>query len=47
MQLGLLFYADISFVFYEHQGIDRNDKGLLMGRPVAPRLDEYIGLNLI
>ncbi len=31
----------------EHQGSEKNDKGLLVGRPVAPRPnDEYVGLSL-
>ena len=47
MQLGLLFYADINFVVYKHQGIDGNDKGFLVGRPVALRPNsKYVGLDL-
>ncbi len=46
MQLKPFSYADVSFVFYERQGIDKNEKGLLVGRPVASRPDKYVGLNL-
>ncbi len=45
-QLKLLPYADVSFVFYERQSSDKNDQGLLIGRPVAPRPDKYVGLDL-
>ncbi len=30
----------------ERQGSDENDEGLLVGRLVAPRPDEYVGLDL-
>ncbi len=43
MQLGLLLCADVSFVFYKYQGIDRNDNGLLVGRPVPSKSDKYAG----
>ncbi len=46
MQLGLLLCANVSFVVYERQGSDEKDKGLLMSRLVAFRLDEYVGLDL-
>ncbi len=46
MQLALFPYADVSFIFYKRQGCDQNDKGLLVGRPVGPRPDKYVGLDL-
>ena len=46
MQLRLLFYTDVNFVFYECQGIDKNDKDFQVGRLVAPSFDKYIGLGL-
>ncbi len=46
MQLGLPLCADVSFVFRKYQGRDKNDKGLLVGRPIAPKPDKYIGLDL-
>ncbi len=45
-QLGLLSYVDVSFVFYECQKSNKNDEGLLVGRLVVPRPDEYVGLDL-
>ncbi len=46
MQLGLLLFADISFVFRKVRVADENDKFLLGSKPVAPRLDKYVGLDL-
>ncbi len=40
MQLGLLPFADVSFVFKKVRVPDENNKGLLGSRPVAPRPDE-------
>ncbi len=45
-QLGLLPCADVSFVFRKVRVIDENDKGFFGSRPVAPRSDKYIGLDL-
>ncbi len=30
----------------ERQSSDENDEGLLVGRPVAPRPNKYVGLDL-
>ena len=30
----------------KHQYIDKNDKSFLVGEPVAPRPDKYVGLGL-
>ncbi len=30
----------------KRQGSDENDKSFLVGRPVAPRSDKYVGLDL-
>ena len=47
MQLGLFLCTDVSFVFYKYQSIDKNNKGLLVGNPIAPKPNgEYIGLSL-
>ncbi len=45
-QLGLLPCADVSFVFRKVRVADENDKGLLSSKPVAPKPDEYVGLDL-
>ncbi len=37
---------DVNFIFYKCQSNDENDKGLLVGRPVASRPDKYVGLDL-
>ena len=47
MQLGLLPYTDVSFVFRKVRVADENNKGLYGSRPVAPRPDKYVGLDLI
>ena len=46
MQIKILSCTDVSFVFYECQDIDKNDKSLLIDRPVAPRSDKYVSLDL-
>ena len=47
MQVGLFSYADVSFIFYKYQGIDGNDKSLLIDKPVAFRPNnKYVGLEL-
>ena len=37
---------DVSFVFHKCQGINGNDKGLLVSKPVAPGPDKYVSLKL-
>ncbi len=46
MQLRFLAYADISFVFRKVRVANRNDEGLFGNRPVAPKPDKYVGLDL-
>ncbi len=46
MQLGLLPYGDVSFVFRKVRVADENDEGLFGNRPVAPKTNEYISLDL-
>ncbi len=46
MQLELLSYADVNFINYECQGINYDDKGFLVCKPVTSRPNKYIGLDL-
>ncbi len=45
-QLGLLPCANVSFVFRKVRVANKNDEGLFGSRSVAPRPDEYVGLDL-
>ncbi len=45
MQLGLLACADVCLFNYKRPSIDKNVEGLLVDRPVAPKLDKYVGLD--
>ncbi len=46
MQLGFFSCANVSFVFKKVRVSNENDEDLLGSKPVAPRPDEYVDLDL-
>ncbi len=46
MQLGLLPCANVSFIFMKVRVADENGENLFGNRPVAPKPDKYVDLDL-